>query len=131
MPADFGSLIWKLFYGLKHIADKSKLSRFWLNLMKKYGRSMLSEDQVKWIVNAKLKGKLTGKLQACKAYQPEGYSSFTANTKVQGLFIFRKRLEGINSLCLSKLNMKSLSFTKCTEPSELYRQNSQSERIQH
>ena len=30
--------------------------------------------------------------------------------------MFRKRLEGINSLCLSKLNMKSLSFTKCTEP---------------
>ena len=84
--------------------------------MKRYGRSMLSEDQVKWIVNAKLEGKLTGKLQACKAYQPEGYSSFTANTKVQGLFMFRKRLEGINSLCLSKLNMKSLSFTKCTEP---------------
>jgi hypothetical protein len=24
--------------------------------------------------------------------------------------MFRKRLEGINSLCLSKLNMKSLSF---------------------
>jgi hypothetical protein len=24
---------------------------------------------------------LTGKLQACKAYQPERYSSFTANTK--------------------------------------------------
>ncbi|MFP3130471.1 MAG: hypothetical protein RXR51_02665 [Nitrososphaeria archaeon] len=47
--------------------------------------SMLSEDQVKWIVNAKLEGKLiTGKLQACKEYQPEGYSSFTANTKVQG-----------------------------------------------
>ena len=29
--------------------------------MKRYGRSMLSEDQVKWIVNAKLKGKLTNR----------------------------------------------------------------------
>jgi len=29
--------------------------------MKKYGRSMLSEDQVKWIVNAKLEGKLTNR----------------------------------------------------------------------
>ncbi|MFP3131585.1 MAG: hypothetical protein RXR51_08440 [Nitrososphaeria archaeon] len=81
--------------------------------MKRYGRSMLSEDQVKWIVNAKLEGKLTtGKLQACKVYQPEVCNSFTANTKVQGLFIFIKRLEGINSLCLRALRMKSLSFYK-------------------
>ena len=29
--------------------------------MKRYGRSMLSEDQVKWIVNAKLEGKLTNR----------------------------------------------------------------------
>jgi hypothetical protein len=29
--------------------------------MKRYGRSMLSEDQIKWIVNAKLKGKLTNR----------------------------------------------------------------------
>jgi hypothetical protein len=57
----FISLIWKLFHDLKRIADKSKLSRFLLNLMKKYGRSMLSEDQVKWIVNAKLEGKLTNR----------------------------------------------------------------------
>ena len=55
----FFSLIWKLFHGLKRIADKNKLSRFWLNLMKRYGHSMLSEDQIKWIVNAKLEGKLT------------------------------------------------------------------------
>ncbi|MFP3214200.1 MAG: hypothetical protein RXR18_03185 [Nitrososphaeria archaeon] len=59
---------------------------------------------------------LTGKLQVCKAYQPEGYSSFTANTKVQGLFMFRKRLEGINSLCLSKLNVKPKLY-------EMYRAN--------
>jgi len=29
--------------------------------MKRYGRSMLSEDQIKWIVNAKLEGKLTNR----------------------------------------------------------------------
>ena len=29
--------------------------------MKRYGRSMLSKDQVKWIVNAKLEGKLTNR----------------------------------------------------------------------
>jgi hypothetical protein len=59
---------------------------------------MLSEDQAKWIVNAKLEGKLTtGKLKACKAYQPEVCNSFTANTKVQGLFMFRKRLKDITA----------------------------------
>jgi len=30
--------------------------------------------------------------------------------------MFRKKLEGINSLYLSKLNIKSMSFTKSTEP---------------
>jgi len=40
---------------------------------------------------------LTGKLKAYKGYQPEGYSSFIANTKVQGLFMFRKRLEDITA----------------------------------
>ncbi|MFP3131110.1 MAG: hypothetical protein RXR51_05985 [Nitrososphaeria archaeon] len=50
--------------------------------MKRYGRSMLSEDQAKWIVNDKLeKNLLTGKLQAYKGYQLEGYSSFTTNAK--------------------------------------------------
>ncbi|MFP3166647.1 MAG: hypothetical protein RXR36_05135 [Nitrososphaeria archaeon] len=29
--------------------------------MKRYGRSMLSKDQAKWIVNAKLEGKLTNR----------------------------------------------------------------------
>ena len=29
--------------------------------MKRYRRSMLSEDQIKWIVNAKLEGKLTNR----------------------------------------------------------------------
>ena len=56
---------------------------------------------------------LTGTLQACKGYQPEGCNSFIENTKVQGLFMFRKRLGDINSLLP---NMKSLSFTKFTEP---------------
>jgi len=61
------------------------------------------------------KNLLTGKLQACKVYQPEGYSSFTANTKVQGLFMFRKRLEDIKGLFLRALGIKSFSCTENTE----------------
>jgi len=68
---------------------------------------MLSEDQINASLMLSLKENLlTGKLQACKAYQPEVCNSFTANTIVQGLFMFRKKLEDINSLCLSKLNVK-------------------------
>jgi len=47
----------------------------------------------------------------CKAYPPAVYNSFIENTKVQALYMFRKKLEDIKDLFL-----KSLSFTKCTEP---------------
>jgi hypothetical protein len=50
--------------------------------MKRYGRSMLSEDQINASLMQSLKENLpTGKLQAYKGYQLEGSSSFTANTK--------------------------------------------------
>ena len=85
--------------------------------MKRYGVACLAKIRSSGSLMLSLKENLlTGKLQACKAYQPEGYSSFKANTKVQRLFVFRKRLGDIKGLYLSKLNMKSLSFTKCTEP---------------
>ncbi|MFP3130880.1 MAG: hypothetical protein RXR51_04785 [Nitrososphaeria archaeon] len=59
---------------------------------------MLSEDQINASLMLSLKENLlTGKLQACKAYQPEVCNSFTANTIVQGLFMFRKRLKGITA----------------------------------
>jgi len=54
-------------------------------------------------------------LQACKGYQPEEYKSFTTNTKVQKLFMFRKKLGDIKGLFLRALGMKSLSCTENTE----------------
>jgi hypothetical protein len=60
--------------------------------------SMLSEDQINASLMLSLKENLlTGKLQACKAYQPEVCNSFTTNTKVQGLFMFIKRLKDITA----------------------------------
>ena len=73
---------------------------------------MLSEDQI-WIVNAKLEGKLTNReiasVQGISIRMVQQlYSEYkTAN------YMFIKRLGDINSLLP---NMKSLSFTKFTEP---------------
>jgi len=50
-----------------------------------------------------------------KAYPSAECNSFTANTIVQGLFMFRKKLEDIKGLFLRALGMKSLSFTENTE----------------
>jgi len=34
------------------------LSKFWINMLKKYKHSVLTDDQIKWIVKQKIEGKL-------------------------------------------------------------------------
>ena len=51
----------------------------------------------------------------CKAYPSAECNSFIENTKVQGLFMYRKKLEDIKGLFPRKLRMKSLSYTENTE----------------
>jgi len=81
--------------------------------MKRYGRSMLSEDQVEWIINAKLEGKLTNReIASVQGVSTRRVQQLYSEYKSTGVFVFRKRLEGINSLCLRALRMKSLSFYK-------------------
>ena len=76
---------------------------------------MLSEDQI-WIVNAKLEGKLTNrKIASVQGISIRMVQQLYSEYKTAN-YMFIKRLGDINSLCLSKLNMKSLSFTKYTEP---------------
>jgi cobyrinic acid a,c-diamide synthase len=68
---------------------------------------MLSEIRASGSLMLSLKENLlTGKLLTCKAYQLEGYSSFTANTKVQGVIHVQKKAKRHYSFCLSKLNVK-------------------------
>lgn len=41
------------------IVRKTRLGEFWTSVLKKYGRGMLDQKQVEWIVEAKKKGRLT------------------------------------------------------------------------
>jgi len=57
----------------------------------------------------------TGKLQGVQGISTRRVQQLYSKYKTSH-YMFRKRLEGINSLCLRALRMKLLSFTKCTEP---------------
>ncbi|MFP3130783.1 MAG: hypothetical protein RXR51_04280 [Nitrososphaeria archaeon] len=65
--------------------------------MKRYGRSMLSEDQVEWIVNAKLEGKLTSReIASVQRISTRRVQKLYSEYKTAH-YMFRKRY----SLCLS------------------------------
>jgi len=49
------SLIKQLFHPHKLAVH---LSKFWINMLKKYKHSVLTDDQIKWIVKQKIEGKL-------------------------------------------------------------------------
>jgi len=78
--------------------------------MKRYGHSMLSEDQIKWIV--KLKGKLTNG-EIARDINQKGTATLQRIQKERHMF--RKKLEDIKGLFLRALRMKSLSYTENTE----------------
>ena len=68
---------------------------------------MLSEDQVKWIVNAKLEGKLTNrKIASVQRISTRRVQQLYSKYKSTGVIHVQKNAKRHYSFCLSKLNVK-------------------------
>ncbi len=50
-----------MLHPLTRIAGSANPGKFWLSMLKKYGRGVLDKDQIKWMVRVKDKGELTNR----------------------------------------------------------------------
>jgi len=51
----------KLLHTLRYLKNKSYLSSFWISIVKKYRMRRLSNEQIEWIIKAKVNGNFTNK----------------------------------------------------------------------
>jgi hypothetical protein len=51
----------KFSHTLRYLKNKSYLSSFWISIVKKYRMRRLSNEQIEWIIKAKVNGKFTNK----------------------------------------------------------------------
>ena len=76
----------------------------------------LSNEQIEWIIKAKVNGKFTNKeIADVQGISISRVQQLYREYKSTGVIHVQKRA-GRHKQPLPKLNMKSLSFTKCTEP---------------
>jgi len=74
---------------------------------------MLSEDQVKWIVNAKLEGKLTNReIESVQGISTRRVQKLYSEYKSTGVIHVQKKAKRHYSFCLRALRMKIIKLYK-------------------
>jgi len=101
---------------LRYLKNKSYLGCFWISIVKKYRMRRLSNEQIEWIIKAKVNGKFTNKeIADMHGISISRVQQLYREYKSAGVIHVQKKLGDIKGLFPRKLKMKSLSYTENTE----------------
>ena len=102
----------KFSHTLRYLKNKSYLSSFWISIVKKYMMRRLSNEQIEWIIKAKVNGKFTNKeIADVQGISISRVQQLYREYKRKGVIHVQKKAGDIKGLFLRALRMKSLSCT--------------------